>query len=210
MNRHKKEKLMIDWNDLFKVNLTTSTEVSNINIFRNVFGKSRSEEIFKELVVSDIWFQPSINFSGNLVPIPRLNSWYGDPNNSYTYSGIKLNPIPWSDIMMEVKLRVEIITGTKFNSALLNLYRDGNDSVSWHSDDEPELGEDPIIASLSLGSTRTFKLKNIKSGEVKKFELENDTILLMGSGIQKNWIHSVPKTKKPVDQRINITFRNIK
>ena len=198
----------MDWNEIFRSVSKIDNKV-NLSFFKSVFGAERSREIFDTLKKSNIWTQPSINFGGNLVPIPRLNAWFGDSGKSYTYSGIRLNPMPWNDVMSEVKFKVENITGSKFNSALLNLYRDGNDSVSWHQDDEPELGEDPIIASLSLGGTRTFKLKNIKTGEVKKFELENDSLFLMGSGIQKDWIHSIPKTKKLVSPRINITFRNI-
>ncbi len=198
----------MDWNEIFKSTPKIGNKV-NLSLFKSVFGSDRSKEIFDALKNSNIWTQPSINFGGNLIPIPRLNAWFGDSGKSYTYSGIRLNPMPWGDIMSEVKSKVEYITGNEFNSALLNLYRDGNDSVSWHQDDEPELGDDPIIASLSLGDTRTFKLKNVKTGEVKKFELENDSLLLMGSGIQKDWVHSIPKTKKMVSPRINITFRNI-
>lgn len=198
----------MDWNEIFRSVPKIENKV-NLSFFKSVFGAERSKEIFDTLKNSNIWTQPSINFGGNLVPIPRLNAWFGDSGKSYTYSGIRLNPMPWNDVMLEVKSKVENITGSKFNSALLNLYRDGNDSVSWHQDDEPELGEDPIISSLSLGDTRTFKLKNVKTGEVKKFELENDSLLLMGSGIQKDWTHSIPKTKKLVNPRINITFRNI-
>lgn len=198
----------MDWNELFRSTHKIENGL-NLSLFKSVFGSDRSKEIFDALKNSNIWTQPSINFGGNLIPIPRLNAWFGDSGKSYTYSGIRLNPMPWGDIMSEVKSKVEYITGNEFNSALLNLYRDGNDSVSWHQDDEPELGDDPIIASLSFGGTRTFKLKNIKTGEVRKFELENDSLLLMGSGIQKDWIHSIPKTKKLVSPRINITFRNI-
>ena len=198
----------MDWNEIFRSVPKIENKV-NLSSFKSVFGVKRSKEIFDTLKNSNIWTQPSINFGGNLIPIPRLNAWFGDSGKSYTYSGIRLNPMPWNDVMLEVKSKVENITGSKFNSALLNLYRNGNDSVSWHQDDEPELGENPIIASLSLGDTRTFKLKNVKTGEVKKFELENDSLLLMGSGIQKDWVHSIPKTKKMVSPRINITFRNI-
>lgn len=198
----------MDWNELFRSSPKIENGL-NLSLFKNVFGKSRSREIFEELSNSNIWDQPSINFSGKLVPIPRLTAWYGDSGKNYSYSGIKLDPLPWDLLMGEVKSRIEDETGHQFNSALLNFYRDGNDSVSWHQDDEPELGEDPIIASLSLGGTRTFKLKNIETGEIKNYDLENDTILLMGSGIQREWQHSIPKTKKLVKPRINITFRNI-
>lgn len=198
----------MDWNELFRSSPKIENGL-NLSLFKNVFGKSRSREIFEELSNSNIWDQPSINFSGKLVPIPRLTAWYGDSGKNYSYSGIKLDPLPWDLLMGEVKSRIEDETGHQFNSALLNFYRDGNDSVSWHQDDEPELGEDPIIASLSLGGTRTFKLKNIETGEIKNYDLENDTILLMGSGIQREWQHSIPKTKKLVNPRINITFRNI-
>jgi hypothetical protein len=111
--------------------------------------------------------------------------------------------------VLTVKNKVEEVLGMGFNSALLNLYRTGSDSVAWHSDDEPELGDDPIIASFTFGATRTFKLKEISTGDVVDIPLKNDMLLLMGSGVQRGWLHCVPKTKKLIGPRINITFRNI-
>lgn len=181
----------------------------NVSIHRNVFGRQRSKELFDKLTLCDHWKQETIFIAGRDIPIPRLTAWYGDEGRGYSYSGIKLEPLPWKSDMLIIKEIVEEKSAMTFNSALLNMYRTGSDSVAWHADDEPELGEDPIIASLTFGATRTFKLKEVATGDVVDIPLENDMLLLMGSGVQKNWIHSIPKTKRSVGPRINITFRNI-
>ena len=138
----------------------------------------------------------------------RLTAWYGDEGAAYTYSGLKNTPVPWTGPILEVKRAVEPHCGVTFNSVLLNRYRSGQDSVSWHADDEPEFGKDPVIASVSFGETRAFQLKHKKRKELRaSVELTHGSLLLMRGGTQENWLHQVPKTRRPVRERLNLTFR---
>ena len=151
--------------------------------------------------------QGSISMFGKTFPVPRLTAWFGE--GSYSYSTITHEPKAMPYWLEQLKEKVELVANTKFNCALINFYRDGSDSVSWHSDDEPEFGGDPIIASVSVGAQRTFKLKHKQDKSDKaSINLENGTILVMGEGCQPNYLHCVPKTKKAVLWRFNITFRN--
>lgn len=142
---------------------------------------------------------------GKQINVPRLTAWFG--SGCYTYSGIQMQPHCWTELLLQIKDQVEAITGGSFNSVLLNLYRNGNDSVSWHCDDEPELGENPTIASLSFGATRSFQLKHKFTKQTIKLDLSHGSLLLMQDETQTHWLHCVPKTKKPTAARINLTFR---
>lgn len=157
------------------------------------------------------WESPSIRIAGKAIPIPRLNAWYADRNAGYGYSGIKLPRLDWTPELRSLKERVKQATGYSFNAVLANYYRDGNDSVDWHADDEPELGSNPVIASVSLGGVRSFKFKHRQDRSLAPVSLllEPGSLLEMSGGTQKNWLHKVPKTKKVVDARINLTFRKI-
>ncbi|MGK7898566.1 MAG: alpha-ketoglutarate-dependent dioxygenase AlkB, partial [Xenococcus sp. (in: cyanobacteria)] len=158
------------------------------------------------------WQQDHIKMYGKEIALPRLTAWYGDSGRNYTYSGITMNPQPWNSTLWEIKQRVEDLAQVSFNSVLLNLYRTGRDSVNWHSDDEPELAPGFPIASVSLGGTRRFVMKHKSKREVGKFELKltNGSMLLMGGETQQHWLHQVPKTRKKVNSRINLTFRVIR
>lgn len=140
---------------------------------------------------------------------PRLTAWYADPGLSYSYSGVTHEAIPWTRELLAVKERVEAASGTTWSSLLLNLYRDGRDSIGFHADDEPELGTNPIIGSVSLGAERKFVLKHPASGERLEMNLPHGSLLVMGGASQHHWRHGVPKTKRPVGPRINLTFRQI-
>jgi alkylated DNA repair dioxygenase AlkB len=142
---------------------------------------------------------------------PRLVAWYGDRGSDYTYSGIKLTPRPWTDLLRDIKKRVETVSATAFNSVLLNYYRDNRDSMGFHSDDEPELGVRPIIASLSFGEERTFVLKHKvnKLAKPVRLRLESGSLLLMKGETQRYWKHGIAKTSRPCGPRINLTFRRI-
>jgi alkylated DNA repair dioxygenase AlkB len=140
---------------------------------------------------------------------PRLTAWYADPGRSYSYSGVTHHAVPWTPELLAVKQRVEAAAGTAWDSMLLNLYRDGRDSIGFHADDEPELGPNPVIGSVSLGAARRFVLKHPASGEKVEFELPHGSLLVMGGTSQHHWRHGVPKTRKPVGARINLTFRRI-
>ncbi len=157
------------------------------------------------------WRQDTITLYGRPVRIPRLNAWYGDPGADYSYSGLALTPLAWTPTLKAVKQRVEAHLGARFNSVLANLYRDGGDSVAWHSDDEYELGDTPLIASVSLGAARRFSLKHKtdKSLAPVHLELHTGSLLVMRGPTQRHWQHQLPKTRAAVDGRINLTFRQI-
>jgi alkylated DNA repair dioxygenase AlkB len=140
---------------------------------------------------------------------PRLTAWYADPGLTYSYSGVTHHAVPWTRELRAIKQRAEAATGTTWNSLLLNLYRDGGDSIGFHADDEPELGTNPVIGSISLGAERKFVLKHPASGEKLVFNLPHGSLLVMGGASQHHWRHGVPKTRKPVGPRINLTFRYI-
>jgi len=140
---------------------------------------------------------------------PRLTAWYADPGRMYSYSGVTHHAVPWTGELLAVKERVEAAAGTTWDSLLLNLYRDGRDSIGFHADDEPELGPNPNVGSFSLGATRRFVLKHPASGEKLDFDLPNGSLLIMGGTSQHHWRHGVPKTRKPVGPRVNLTFRRI-
>jgi alkylated DNA repair dioxygenase AlkB len=153
------------------------------------------------------WKQQEIRMYGRSVPMPRLTAWYGDPGVAYTYSGLRNEPAPWNDVLLDILAELYAFTGYRFNSVLLNRYRDGNDSISWHADDEPELGESPIIASLSFGAARTFKLRKTESGEEASIVLESGSLLMMRGASQHVYRHCVPKERKALGERLNLTFR---
>ncbi len=142
---------------------------------------------------------------------PRLIAWYGDMDQSYSYSGINLQPLPWTPTLLEVREKVEEMSAEKFNTVLLNFYRDHRDSMGFHSDDEKELGPTPVIASLSLGATRTFILKHKTRSDFKPMhiELPSGSLLVMKGVTQKFWKHGINKQTKPCGPRVNLTFRRI-
>jgi alkylated DNA repair dioxygenase AlkB len=156
------------------------------------------------------WKQESMNMYGKQVLFPRLTSWYGDNDKPYSFSGITLNPHPWNKELMEIKKLIEPICNVEFNSVLLNLYRDGNDSISWHTDAEKELGINPVIASVNFGAERIFQLRHIETNERIDIPLKHGSLLIMQGELQHFWQHQVPKTKKVNSERINLTFRVIK
>ncbi len=147
---------------------------------------------------------------GKEVMQPRLTAWYGDSDKAYTYSGITMQPHAWIKSLQEIKQKIEIVAAVTFTSALLNLYRNGKDSMGWHRDNEKELGNAPIIGSVSFGATRIFQFRNYKTkSDTKSFELTHGSFLLMCGETNHYWEHQVPKTNQPVKERINITFRVI-
>lgn len=164
----------------------------------------------QELLQHIDWKQKAIKMFGKEVMQPRLTAWYGDTGKAYSYSGITMQPQPWAEALSRLKAAIETQTGYRFNSALLNLYRDGNDSMGWHRDNEKELGPEPVIASLSLGAARLFQLRHYKNPKiVVPVLLEQGSLLLMSGATQTHWQHRLPKTKNTDSTRINITFRNI-
>lgn len=177
----------------------------------SVFTQSESYELFTLLTERIDWRQEAIFIYGRKVLTPRLTAWYGDHGAVYKYSGVAFDPLPWTDELLQIKSKAEILAGTSFNSVLLNFYRDGNDSMGWHSDDEPELGRDPIIASVNFGEARRFDLR-LKADHKQKQHilLEDGSILVMKGDLQHYWQHQVAKSAKVKGPRINLTFRMIK
>lgn len=168
-----------------------------------------SHRLFYALQTEVHWQQDSIRLYGKTHDLPRLTAWYGDTGRDYRYSGIGMSALPWTDALLKIKNAVELNSGHQFNSVLLNLYRNGQDGVAWHSDDEPELGINPVIASVSLGQPRVFKLRHKLTRQVIKTELPSGSLLLMRGACQSAWEHEVPKSAKPLGARINLTFRSI-
>jgi alkylated DNA repair dioxygenase AlkB len=167
--------------------------------------------VLKRLIAEISWRCEEVVMWGRRMPQPRLTAWYGDAGASYAYSGVELHPLPWTPVLLDIKARIEETTGSSFNSVLLNYYRDHRDSVGFHSDDEPELGERPVIASLSLGAERTFILKHkkLKGAKPVRLRLTSGSLLLMRGDTQRCWRHGVPKESRPCGPRVNLTFRKI-
>ena len=156
------------------------------------------------------WKQESMKMYGKVIPFPRLQAWYGDQGKFYSFSGIKLEPNTWNQVLIEIKTKIEPLVKVSFNSVLLNRYRDGSDSMSWHTDAEKELGKNPTIASVNLGATRSFQLKHNTTKEKIVIYLAHGDLLIMMGELQHFWKHQIPKTKKIIKERINLTFRVIK
>lgn len=170
----------------------------------------QAQVLFDELLVSIPWEVHRIRLFGREVDSPRLSCWIGDPDAAYTYSGTRFVPRPWPQALWSVRERLSHELGVAFNSVLANLYRDGRDSMGWHSDSEAELGSQPAIASLSLGATRRFVLKQRRDPSLKlALELPPGSLLLMRGDTQRLYRHALPRTAKPVGARINLTFREI-
>lgn len=170
---------------------------------------AEADVLLAQLTAEVAWEQRSIRLFGQQVPQPRLTAWYGDAAARYTYSNLTWEPRPWTAALQALRQQVEAATGTRFNSVLLNLYRTGQDSMGWHADDEPELGPAPVIASLSLGATRRFRLRP-RAGLVHppfSLDLPSGSLLLMRGATQQHWQHALPKTARPVGPRLNLTFR---
>jgi alkylated DNA repair dioxygenase AlkB len=166
--------------------------------------------LLQAIIEDSAWRQEEITVYGKPYLQPRLSAWYGDL--AYSYSGIRLEPLPWTPTLLDIKLRVEALVDHEFNSVLLNYYRDQNDGMGMHSDDERELGPQPAIASLSLGEERCFLLKHRSRKDLKtvKLALPAGSLLLMQGETQQHWRHGINKERKPCGPRINLTFRSIR
>ncbi|MEM9601953.1 MAG: alpha-ketoglutarate-dependent dioxygenase AlkB [Pseudomonadota bacterium] len=170
----------------------------------------QSEAILCQLTQALEWQQPEIALFGRSHPIPRLQAWIGEPDADYRYSGRTFTPAPWHSALARLRDQLSSTIGTPFNSVLANLYRDGNDCMHWHADDEPELGPEPCIASLSLGATRDFLLqpRDRHRGSLKVTLCSGDLLVMRGA-VQQHWRHSLPRRRRVSDHRINLTFRQV-
>ncbi len=180
-------------------------------LFTDIFSADECELFFSTLMSEVCWRHEPIIIFGKKIMQPRLTAWVGDPEKSYKYSGITMQPQAWSPAILKIKQRIEPVAGVTFTSALLNLYRNENDSMGWHQDNEKELGKDPVIGSVSLGESRQFHFRHAKDKSMKQsITLLDGSFLLMQGQTQHFWYHAIPKTKKPKKPRINITFRTLK
>lgn len=177
--------------------------------YPRAFGVEEADRLLAALTDAIPWRQDTLRIAGREVRIPRLQCWMGE--RRYRYSGVMLEPVPWHEDVAGIRERVEALCGRRFNTVLLNLYRDGRDSVSWHADDERALGPNPVIASLSLGAERSLHLKHKRDAGMprRRVPLRHGGLLLMGGTVQNNWLHQVPKALGVTAPRINLTFRRI-
>jgi len=174
----------------------------------DLFSKEESEWLLNKFIEETSWKQKLVNMYDKMVATPRLTAWYAD-EDTYDYTSLRRSePLSWTPELLMIKKRVEAVTGTIFNSVLLNYYRDGNDSVAWHSDNEKALGTHPVIASVSFGQVRSFDIRN-KTDHSEKYSirLESGALMIMKGDLQQNWEHRIAKSIKPMKARINLTFR---
>lgn len=172
---------------------------------------AEADHAFAELRRSIAWETHRIRLFGRELDAPRLSCWIGDPGASYTYSRTRFEPHVWTTTLAMLRDRLQRELRADFNSVLANLYRDGRDSMGWHSDDERELGVEPVIASLSLGAARRFVLRHRRNPDSKlALDLPHGSLLLMRGQTQRHWRHALPRTAKPVGERINLTFRLVR
>jgi alkylated DNA repair dioxygenase AlkB len=184
---------------------------ADIIYFSDFYSSEEASALFEILLKEIDWQQDNIKVFGKIYKQPRLTALYGDDGASYSYSGITMFPKPFNAALKRVKSKIEEVSEVKFNTVLLNLYRDGSDSNGWHSDDEKELGHNPVIASLSLGTERVFQLRQRKDKKHREnLLLKNGSLLLMAGATQHHWQHCIPKSKKVMSPRINLTFRILK
>lgn len=178
-------------------------------LHHSFLSPDEADRALAALLTEVSWQQHSITLFGKEVPEPRLSAWIADPGVSYLYSGRRREPLPWTATLDEIRARAATIAGTRFNSVLANLYRDGNDAMGWHADDEPELGPAPVIASVSLGAERRFDLRHNVSGDTVNALLPHGSLLVMRGDTQHAWKHRIARTTRVGAPRINLTFRSV-
>jgi alkylated DNA repair dioxygenase AlkB len=175
-----------------------------------LFSKEKSVEYLSQLMNEIQWKQEPVKIFGREIMQPRLTAWYGDSDKPYTYSGLTMEANEWTPVLKEIKSVADEYSGSVSSSALLNLYRDGNDGLGWHRDNEKVLGPAPVIASLSFGEERLFQLRNYANKkQVITLVLEHGSLVIMKGSTQRNWQHRIPKTKKLKGPRVNVTFREV-
>lgn len=219
---------------IIKMPDNSPTPQAQIWFYQDFFTDDNANRIYNELLTNIKWRQDKIKLYGKEFLQPRLTAWYGEEGVKYTYSGITMYPEAWTDTLLRIKQQIEAAINRKidsqdsqqdaiaqspitqspieFNSVLINRYRHGQDSMGWHSDDEPELGENPLIASISFGQTRRFLLRHRHDKTLPKLEipLNHGSLLIMAGQTQHYWQHHIPKTAKSVGERVNLTFRKIR
>ena len=191
--------------------ITFNIPDADIEYYPNFFESNRADEFFEKLKNEIPWQQDNITVFGKTHPQPRLTALFGNEGKPYSYSNIVMQPNTWNPLLLFIKNEIEEICQENFTTVLLNYYRDGKDSNGWHADNEKELGQNPVIASVSFGSERSFHLQHNTIKEQKlKINLEHGSLLIMKGTTQHYWKHQIPKTAAAIDPRINLTFRIIK
>lgn len=183
---------------------------SEVYLIPDFLTEFESQGYFDRLVTEIQWEHQAIWMFGKKVLQPRLTAWYGDPGTDYSYSGLRLEPKPWSQTLEKLRRKLVAELGNDFNSVLLNLYRNGQDSMGWHRDNEKELGEEPVIASVSLGVARRMRFRDYASKKKKiELELSPGSLLVMRGATQSLWEHEIPKERALAEPRLNLTFRSL-
>lgn len=185
---------------------------ADVALWPHWLDTGEADALFAELLHAVAWENHRIRLFGRELDSPRLSCWIGDPGAAYTYSRTRFEPRPWPAALAALRGRIEQACAARFNSVLANLYRDGHDAMGWHSDDEPELGERPVIASLSLGATRRFLLRTRRGrGDAHRLELRlaHGSLLRMGGDTQRRYQHALPRMARVTAPRINLTFRRL-
>ena len=189
---------------------TINLKNGKLVLYRNFLEFNMSSSILEDLIKDIKWKQSTFHIHGKSIPIPRLNAWYSDAGKSYKYSGISLNINTWTDSLNYIRKVISDKLALEFNSCLLNLYRDGKDSVLWHADDELELGRCPTICSISLGQERKFMVRSkINKNDKLTILLPHISALIMSEDFQHVYEHQVPKENGIQQPRVNLTFRNV-
>lgn len=185
---------------------------SDILYYRGFFNRNEADGLMQTLKENISWRQDDIRVFGKVYPQPRLTALYANNGKPYSYSNITMHPLAFTEDLLQIKNKIEAqLPGTVFTTCLLNLYRNGRDSNGWHADDEAELGKNPVIASVSLGEERAFHFKHKDDPSLKhKMILEHGSLLIMKGSTQHHWLHQVPKTARPIGERVNLTFRVIR
>jgi alkylated DNA repair dioxygenase AlkB len=174
-------------------------------------SEKEAAELEQELLQKAPWKQNTQKMYDKTVLTPRLTAWFGDDKKSYHLGGNEFKVNEWLPELLDLKDKIEKFSGYEFNSVLLNLYRDGNDSVAWHRDKESELGNCPVIASVSLGQVRNFDFRNVEDHQKKySLALQNGSLLMMKGDLQIHWEHRIAKSTRLMKPRINLTFRLIR
>ncbi|MEE2768140.1 MAG: alpha-ketoglutarate-dependent dioxygenase AlkB [Actinomycetota bacterium] len=182
---------------------------ADVTVRRQFIDADEAGWILERLTADLTWRSDVIRLFGRETPIPRLNAWYGDEGRTYSYSGIRLDPLPWTPLLKDLRDQAGSAAGVEFNSVLANLYRNGSDSVSWHADDEPELGSRPVIASLSFGATRSLQMRRRDGTHRTVVDLHDGDLMVMRGFTQALWMHRVPKVSREVGPRVSLTFRSV-
>ncbi|MGU7778816.1 alpha-ketoglutarate-dependent dioxygenase AlkB family protein [Burkholderia sp. PU8-34] len=189
--------------------LFDDTPVPDVDWFPDWLPPGQADRVLAALTGEVAWRQDAIRTPRGRIPLPRLTAWQGDPDAVYVYSGIRNEPAPWTPAVLELKRAAEAACGVRFNSVLLNRYRNGQDGMGWHADNEAALGDTPVIASVSLGAMRVFDLRHRATGVTHAYRLTHGSLLVMRGRTQAEWQHRVPKAPAVQGERINLTFRYV-